>query len=146
MSLILCIADDVKREIASYLQPGQPLVLIWNLENEHSHVSSHVRALFEQHDRGTPQYHKMLWRKMFDTPAYSELFETQQETKHPWSLGMTEDSVSEMTLGMISADNPARTKGVLQILPDRAISERRRACAIRGEVEGHYQGPKEDLD
>jgi hypothetical protein len=37
----------------------------------------------------------MLWRKMFDTPAYSELFETQQETKHPWSLGMTEDSVSQ---------------------------------------------------
>jgi hypothetical protein len=93
--LVQCISDILKREVASYLKPGQPLVLIWNLENEHSHVSSHVRALFEQHDRGTPQYHKMLWRKMFDTPAYSELFETQQETKHPWSLGMTEDSVSQ---------------------------------------------------
>jgi hypothetical protein len=72
----------------------------------------------------------MLWRKMFDTPAYSELFETQQETKHPWSLGMTEDSVSDVTLGMISADRPARAKGVLQILLDRAVSERRCASTV----------------
>jgi hypothetical protein len=36
---------------------------------------------------------------MFDTKAYSELFEPQEETKHSWSLGMTEDSVS-LTLAM----------------------------------------------
>ena len=31
---------------------------------------------------------------MFDTAAYKELFESQAETKHPWSVGVTEDSVS----------------------------------------------------
>jgi len=31
---------------------------------------------------------------MFDTAAYKELFESQVETKHPWSVGVTEDSVS----------------------------------------------------
>jgi hypothetical protein len=30
---------------------------------------------------------------MFDTQAYKELFEPQEETKHPWSRGMTEDQV-----------------------------------------------------
>lgn len=116
--------DHRKREVAAYLKPGQPLILIWNLENEHSHVSSKVRALFEQHDKGTPQYHKMLWRQMFDTKAYSELFESQEETKHPWSLGMTEDSVclpACMTRAIV-ADVAACSAGVLQILPDRAVS------------------------
>jgi hypothetical protein len=31
---------------------------------------------------------------MFDTVAYKELFESQFETKHPWVVGVTEDSVS----------------------------------------------------
>lgn len=31
---------------------------------------------------------------MFETAAYKELFESQEETKHPWSVGVTEDSVS----------------------------------------------------
>jgi len=32
---------------------------------------------------------------MFDTAAYKELFESQVETKHQWSVGVTEDSVSQ---------------------------------------------------
>lgn len=31
---------------------------------------------------------------MFDTAAYKELFETQEESQHPWSMGMTEQQVS----------------------------------------------------
>lgn len=30
---------------------------------------------------------------MFDTQAYKELFETQEETQHPWSRGMTEQQL-----------------------------------------------------
>jgi hypothetical protein len=48
---------------------------------------------------GTPQYFKGLWRKMFDTAAYKELFDTQVESKHPWSVGVTEDSVSCRSYG-----------------------------------------------
>lgn len=85
--------DSALREIAAYLKPGQPLILIWNLENQGLSLSSSVQALFERHDRGTPQYARMWWRKMFDTAAYKELFETQEETKHPWSVGMTEQQL-----------------------------------------------------
>jgi hypothetical protein len=60
-------------------------------------MASKILALYEQYDKDTPQYAKMLWRKMFDTPAYKELFEAQVETKHPWNLGMTEESVSNVS-------------------------------------------------
>jgi hypothetical protein len=41
---------------------------------------------------------------MFDTAAYKELFESQVETKHPWVVGVTEDSVSRPlgVMGMLT--------------------------------------------
>ena len=39
----------------------------------------------------------MWWRKMFDTAAYKELFEAQEETQHPWSMGMTEQQASRLS-------------------------------------------------
>jgi hypothetical protein len=81
--------------VASYLKPGQPLILIWNLEDKQADFPLKVTSFFEPYNLGTPQYFKGLWRKMFDTAAYNELFDTQVETKHPWSVGVTEDSVSQ---------------------------------------------------
>lgn len=91
-----------KREVAAYLKSGQPLVLIWNLENKEKDVPKKVTSFFEPYNQDTPQYFKGLWRKMFDTAAYKELFEAQVETKHPWSVGVTEDSVRSMTMLQLS--------------------------------------------
>lgn len=84
-----------QREIAAHLRPSAPLILVWNLEPTSSHISSTVRhSIYEPYELGTPQYHRGLWRSMFDVPAYNELFEPPQEASYAWSLGMTEESVS----------------------------------------------------
>lgn len=87
---------------------------------------------------------------MFDTPAYKELFETQEETQHPWSRGMTEDQVrrrafpghaKEEQLIVTTAGGP----GVLQIVLDRAVSQWRRASPVRKGTEIDHSRQGENL-
>lgn len=56
---------------------------------------------------------------MFDTQAYKELFEAQEETKHPWSRGMTEDQVSTRRYIASSSDRSL----ILPQLVDRVFSK-----------------------
>lgn len=76
-----------------------------------------VTAFFEPYNQDTPQYFKGLWRKMFDTAAYKELFEAQVESKHPWSVGVTEDSVSRMLCYQF-ADHTAGANYHVEVVSD----------------------------
>ncbi|WWD22748.1 hypothetical protein CI109_107241 [Kwoniella shandongensis] len=85
--------DKALREIASYLPPSHPLILIWNLESFTPNWQASLRKTYQPYDLDTPQYYKNLWRKMFDTKFYEELFETQEEWKTEWKVGITEDQL-----------------------------------------------------
>ena len=64
---------------------------------------------------------------MFDTEAYKELFETQEETKHPWSRGMTEDQVnypqSMVKQGIKANLCPAGRQDLFEIILDGAVPQ-----------------------
>jgi SAM-dependent methyltransferase len=87
--------DAALREAAAYLRPGAPLVLVWNLESNADAWHAALRELYQPLDLGSPQYYRMLWRKMFDTAAYKDLFEPAAEAHFPWEMGMDEDQVVE---------------------------------------------------
>ncbi|WWD06257.1 hypothetical protein V865_004344 [Kwoniella europaea PYCC6329] len=85
--------EKALREIASYLGPSAPLILIWNLESPIPKWQGQVRESYEKYDLGSPQYYKGWWRKMFDTQAYEELFEEKEEWSTKWMKGITEDEL-----------------------------------------------------
>ncbi|KAL1408896.1 hypothetical protein Q8F55_005710 [Vanrija albida] len=89
--------DRALREAAAYLKPGAPLVLLWNLETRDGYQGA-LRDYYQPFDLGTPQYYRMRWRAMVDTPAYAELFEPLEETKFAWSSPVTEDGVVDRVL------------------------------------------------
>ncbi|KAL9938344.1 hypothetical protein V8E36_002967 [Tilletia maclaganii] len=60
---------------ARALKPNGCLALIWNLEDrEAAPWVARLRDAYEQHERGSPQYRHGLWKKMYDTKAYSQYF------------------------------------------------------------------------
>ncbi|OWZ60013.1 hypothetical protein C356_00426 [Cryptococcus neoformans c45] len=85
--------EKALREIATYLRPNAPLILIWNLEANDPQWQADLREAYQGYDLGSPQYYKGLWRKMFETPAYKELFGPSEEHTIPWSVGITESGV-----------------------------------------------------
>jgi hypothetical protein len=80
--------------VASYLSPNGVFILIWNLECEATQWNKDLRQYYQAHDRGTPQFYKGWWRRGFETEAYKELFQPQEEKTVSWEVGMTEDQVS----------------------------------------------------
>jgi len=82
-------------EIARYLAPGCPLVLVWNLEANTDEWHQSLRDLYQPLDLGSPQYYRGLWRKMFDTQAYKTLFDPVEEDHFPWDMPCTEDQLVE---------------------------------------------------
>ena len=85
-----------QREVARFLRPGAPLVLIWNIESNGLGWYHAVREHYERIDMGSPQYYRMWWRKMFDVAEYRDSFDEAQEGTREWSLGMTEDQVGRL--------------------------------------------------
>ncbi|WVW81347.1 hypothetical protein I302_103338 [Kwoniella bestiolae CBS 10118] len=85
--------EGALREISSYLRPSAPLILIWNLESRQPHWQGEIRDSYEPYDLGSPQYYKGLWRKMFETQAYMELFEEKEEWITTWGTGISEDEL-----------------------------------------------------
>jgi len=67
-----------------------------------------IRDLIEMHERGTPQFRHMLWRKTFDIQAYQNLFQSPEEKTWEYSLEATEQSVVDRAL----------SKSYIAILPD----------------------------
>ncbi|WRT63286.1 uncharacterized protein IL334_000190 [Kwoniella shivajii] len=85
--------EKALEEIASYLPPSSPLILIWNLESQSTQWQKSVRENYQQHDLGSPQYYKGWWREMFNTKAYKDLFEEKVEWSTEWGRGITEDGL-----------------------------------------------------
>ncbi|KAK6518719.1 hypothetical protein TWF506_005857 [Arthrobotrys conoides] len=75
--------ENALKEIGRVLKPGAPLVLIWNLEDRtipdfHPWVAE-IRDIYEQYEKGTPQYRLGWWKAIFDLPEYKELYEQEYE-------------------------------------------------------------------
>jgi SAM-dependent methyltransferase len=85
--------DKALREIASYLRPDTPLFLVWNLEFNADPWHRRIRDLYQPLDLGSPQYYRGLWKAMFDTNAYKELYEPVHDEHLPWDMGMNEDQL-----------------------------------------------------
>ncbi|WVO16072.1 hypothetical protein L204_103737 [Cryptococcus depauperatus] len=90
--------EKALREITSYLPSGALFILIWNLESNCPTWQGDLRNTYQPYDLGTPQYYKGLWRSMFDTNAYKELFHKQEEHKISWSMGITDQMLIERLL------------------------------------------------
>ncbi|BEI86126.1 hypothetical protein CcaverHIS002_0604130 [Cutaneotrichosporon cavernicola] len=105
-------------EIADYLKPGAPLILIWNLESDSAGLHKSLRETYQPYDQGSPQYYRMLWRSMYETTAYKRLYSPKQEVHFPWEMGMTEDQVvdrvmSKSYMTMLKGDE--RDEAIAQI-------------------------------
>ncbi|KAK6503813.1 hypothetical protein TWF481_008819 [Arthrobotrys musiformis] len=91
------------KEIARVLKPGAPLVLIWNLEDRripdfHPWVAK-IRDIYEQYEKGTPQYRLGWWKVIFELPEYKELYEEKyEEYETVRTLSATVDAVVERIL------------------------------------------------
>lgn len=110
-------------EIASYLKPGAPLILIWNLESGEEGWHKRLREVYQPHDLGSPQYYRKLWRAMFDTKAYKELYSPAEETSFPWEMGMNEDQVvdrvmSKSYMTMLGDKKEAVEKQIRQVIQE----------------------------
>ncbi|BEJ16962.1 hypothetical protein CspHIS471_0603630 [Cutaneotrichosporon sp. HIS471] len=110
--------DKALTEIAAYLKPGAPLILVWNLESDSDGFHKSLRETYQPHDRGSPQYYRMLWRSMYETTAYKDLYSPKQELHFPWEMGMTEDQVvdrvmSKSYMTMLKGDE--RDEAIAQI-------------------------------
>lgn len=81
------------REILDYLAPDGVLVLTWNIESNDPGYYRALRELYQPLDLGSPQYYRMLWRKMFDVDVYKASFEPPEETQVRWSVEMDEDKL-----------------------------------------------------
>lgn len=95
--------ENALKELGRVLKPGAPLVLIWNLEDRslpdiHPWVPK-IRDIYEQFEKGTPQYRLGWWQVIFDLPEFEELYEEvweRYETKR--TLSVTVDGVVERIL------------------------------------------------
>ncbi|KAK6342398.1 hypothetical protein TWF718_007799 [Orbilia javanica] len=95
--------EGALKEIGRVLKPGAPLVLIWNLEDRslpdfHPWVPR-IRDIYEQFEKGTPQYRLGWWKAIFDLPEYKELYQEEYEKyEHKRTLSATVDAVVERIL------------------------------------------------
>lgn len=77
--------DDIEslKEIHRVLKPGGLVVLIWNMESkERSEWVAKLRALYEQFDGAAPQYRKGYWKKAFESPEASAMYDDLPPLKH----------------------------------------------------------------
>ncbi|KAK6515869.1 hypothetical protein TWF281_004460 [Arthrobotrys megalospora] len=75
--------ENTLKEISRVLRPGAPLILIWNLEDRslpelHPWVPK-IRDIYEQYEKGTPQYRLGWWKSIFDLDEYKQGFEIEPE-------------------------------------------------------------------
>lgn len=132
--------DAAAVEFSRILKPGGIVALIWNLEDRlvfcgkvnldesgllSAHVSSYdsdaaawvaqVRELIEQFEQGTPQFRLGLWRALFETQSFENLFQPQKERSWCYSLVssldiVTDRAMSKSYVAVQPEDIKARTK------------------------------------
>ncbi|KAL0489188.1 methyltransferase [Acrasis kona] len=115
-----CIPQDHENsliEIARTLKKNGILVLIWNLEDrESAKWVSQIRDVYEQYEKGVPQYRTGEWKKMFEAPSFSKLFSSPIDKHITRSVQTTRDGVKERILSKsyITALTPDERSNVLQ--------------------------------
>ncbi|ORY23527.1 hypothetical protein BCR39DRAFT_347137 [Naematelia encephala] len=82
-------------EIARYLSPCSPLILIWNHDSPSVQLSVDLKEIYKLHDRGTPQFYRMTWKTLFDTEEYKQLYLPAEQGINTWTKGITEDQLIE---------------------------------------------------
>ncbi|TFK76399.1 S-adenosyl-L-methionine-dependent methyltransferase [Pluteus cervinus] len=91
--------DQACREFARILKPEGVVALIWNLEDrDGAKWVAELRDTYEQHEAGTPQFRKDLWRQTFATPGYLEFFKPPIEKVWTYTLNATVESVVNRVL------------------------------------------------
>nr|XP_019014097.1 uncharacterized protein I206_00179 [Kwoniella pini CBS 10737]OCF52878.1 hypothetical protein I206_00179 [Kwoniella pini CBS 10737] len=86
-------SENALKEIASYLKSNSPLILIWNLESFQPEWQKKLRLKYQNFDKGSPQYYKGLWKEMYNTNSFKELFKEKIEWSTKWFIGMTENQL-----------------------------------------------------
>jgi len=107
--------EQALQEIARVLKPDGIAVLIWNLEDLGTKWVARNRELYEQYEGGTPQFRLGLWRRMFETRAFKELFNPQEEREVTWIF----------PVDLEGAVNRVFTKSYIAILPDEEKAQLR---------------------
>ncbi|KAI0273766.1 S-adenosyl-L-methionine-dependent methyltransferase [Gloeopeniophorella convolvens] len=79
--------DAAAAEFSRILKPGGIAVLIWNLEDRDGGAwVAQLRDLYEQFEQGTPQFRLGLWRALYETQPYQNLFQPPKEQTWSYSL------------------------------------------------------------
>lgn len=91
--------DAAMVEFARASKPTGIVAFIWNLEDSSSTPwVAQLRGTYEKHEKGAPQFHRLLWRAAFDTAGYKTNFSPPQTLEFPRNLEATEDSVINRVL------------------------------------------------
>jgi len=127
------------------MKPDGIAVLIWNLEDLGTPWVAQNRKIYERYEDGTPQFRLGLWRKMFDTRAFKELFRPQEEHEVTWIF----------PVDLEGAVNRVFTKSYVAVLPDEekaklrneifAIVERGEGRRWVDEKNGMFEYPHKNL-
>lgn len=80
-------------EMHRVLKPSAKLILIWNMEDNRQDWVAKLRAAYEKHELGTPQYRLGLWRDIWKSPVAAELFEPLREAQYSWVMQCTLETV-----------------------------------------------------
>lgn len=84
-------------EFSRILKPGGKLGLIWNVRDETKGWVASLTDIMTPYEEDVPRYHTGQWRKMFPTPGFSALQETQFPHQH---TGAPEDVIIARVLSV----------------------------------------------
>ncbi|MEE9455345.1 MAG: class I SAM-dependent methyltransferase [Paracoccaceae bacterium] len=75
-------SDKALAEIHRVLKPGGKLGLVWNVRDETVDWVAKLSQIIAPYETGTPRYHTQDWRKVFPSPLFNKLSETQFPHSH----------------------------------------------------------------
>ncbi|KAK0503464.1 S-adenosyl-L-methionine-dependent methyltransferase [Armillaria luteobubalina] len=139
--------DATASELARILKPTGVVVLIWNFaDRKAARWVDQLRGQVEQHEPpGTPQHRHGLWRKLFDTDPYKNVFEPPVDKNWAYTLPCDVSlAVDRATTTSYIQNLPADVKS--RVLDDiRAIVERGDDKVWINESEGTFEYPYQTL-
>lgn len=88
-------------EIARVLKPNGYMIWIWNL-NDRDSASwvGELRDVYEEYERGMPQFRHGKWKESFDQPAFKKYFDKKDYREYAEVLPTTNEMVKERILSM----------------------------------------------
>lgn len=111
--------ESALRELHRALVPGGHLVLVWNLEDASVPWIRLLRNQYEAYEGSdTPQFHKMLWRQIWNTPLSKELFDVVHDYQVPYFPQATKQSAWDRII----------SKSYVSILPEAEQKSLKERC------------------